>query len=282
MNLHIFFKLPLMLAILGTSAPAFAQSTGEYTKTENRDCRVWNPYPAPNETVYWTGKCINGMAEGKGIIAYGNIKDGRPQVSISDVTLDYGKQTGLGEYYSRTGQITKRRYEKGKRTSSEPYTIATETPSTKQDIFASRFRHGLVREVGMSDLKALAKYGEFEIIRESFVNNKPTVLIKTDNNLKFHLYGGACRFSNGSGCRGLQITAFFKSSEPLTYSQVNKINKLYSLTKMTRDAQDPNKFDLSIYAILDAGQKPENLRLTMTNFEAIVNKLKTRFKATQN
>jgi len=282
MYFHKFFKLSLVLTIVGTSAPSFAQSTGQYTKIENRDCLVWNVNPVPNETVYWTGKCVNGMAEGKGIIAYGNIKNGKPTVSLSDVTVEYGKLTGLSEYYSRTGQISKRSYEKGKRTSSEPYKIAVETPSPKEDIFASRFRHGLVREVGISDLKALAEYGKFEIIRARITNNKPTVLIKTDNDLKFYLYGGACRFSNGSGCRGLHIGGLFKSSEPLTYSQVNKINKQYSLIKMIRDAQDPSKFVLSIYVILDAGQKPENLRLTMVNFETIVSKIKTKFKATQN
>ena len=33
-------------------------------------CAVWNPNPAPNESVSWLGDCVDGKASGKGLLTY--------------------------------------------------------------------------------------------------------------------------------------------------------------------------------------------------------------------
>jgi hypothetical protein len=38
-------------------------------------CRVWDPNPKPNETVTWTGPCVDGFAEGQGIVQW--FQDGK-------------------------------------------------------------------------------------------------------------------------------------------------------------------------------------------------------------
>lgn len=49
---------------------ASEQSDGTTTQgrweTDTAGCKVWNPAPVPNETVTWSGRCINGFADGYG------------------------------------------------------------------------------------------------------------------------------------------------------------------------------------------------------------------------
>src|SRR5437879_6102232 len=33
-------------------------------------CRVWNPKPQPNETITWSGACVDGLASGHGVIEW--------------------------------------------------------------------------------------------------------------------------------------------------------------------------------------------------------------------
>jgi hypothetical protein len=37
------------------------------TPTNNPDCKIWNPHPQPNETVTWSGQCVDGKQHGKGV-----------------------------------------------------------------------------------------------------------------------------------------------------------------------------------------------------------------------
>lgn len=38
--------------------------------TTDKGCKVWNPNPQPNESVTWSGECINGKAHGNGILIW--------------------------------------------------------------------------------------------------------------------------------------------------------------------------------------------------------------------
>jgi hypothetical protein len=31
-------------------------------------CQVWNPYPQPDESIAWSGRCVNGLATGSGVM----------------------------------------------------------------------------------------------------------------------------------------------------------------------------------------------------------------------
>jgi MORN repeat protein len=51
---------------------------GEWIFDANTGCARWNPYPQPNESMTWSGKCIDGMVSGKGVVqwfAYGDKTD---------------------------------------------------------------------------------------------------------------------------------------------------------------------------------------------------------------
>jgi hypothetical protein len=42
---------------------------GEWAVTGD-GCKVWNKLPAPNESVVWEGRCVNGFVEGKGKLTW--------------------------------------------------------------------------------------------------------------------------------------------------------------------------------------------------------------------
>jgi hypothetical protein len=60
---------------------------------DSKGCKVWNPNPQPNETITWSGGCVNGLAEGEGILVW--FKDGK-QVSEDKGTFRAGKLEGPG------------------------------------------------------------------------------------------------------------------------------------------------------------------------------------------
>lgn len=38
--------------------------------TDNKGCKVWNPSPTTDESIEWTGRCVDGYADGYGIITW--------------------------------------------------------------------------------------------------------------------------------------------------------------------------------------------------------------------
>lgn len=102
-------------------------------------CKVWNPAPAPNETVTWSGRCVNGFADGYGTetwyengkignVITGTMVNGR---FLGAVTVKYpngntykgklsgtgsGGPDGEGSITSPSGRVFRVRYLNGKRT----------------------------------------------------------------------------------------------------------------------------------------------------------------------
>ena len=62
--LHAAFVSALLLG-----APALARA-GDWIADAKTGCKVWNPRPAPGETVSWTGYCKGGFADGKGVLEW--------------------------------------------------------------------------------------------------------------------------------------------------------------------------------------------------------------------
>jgi hypothetical protein len=65
-------KLYLTLALLS----AFAAQASEWIADSTTQCKVWNPFPKPEEAIKWTGDCKDGKAAGLGTLEW--FKEGKP------------------------------------------------------------------------------------------------------------------------------------------------------------------------------------------------------------
>ena len=68
-------------------------SKGVYIKDQN-NCKVWVPEADQGESVTWTGKCIDGYAEGSGAIIW--LVNGKPTGDRGELALRAGKANGKG------------------------------------------------------------------------------------------------------------------------------------------------------------------------------------------
>jgi hypothetical protein len=62
MNTHlgkILFASALWLS--HSAACAQSKQTGDFVADAKSGCKVWNPHPQPDETVNWSGGCVNGL-----------------------------------------------------------------------------------------------------------------------------------------------------------------------------------------------------------------------------
>lgn len=62
----LIFATMLFLIVNTTKAEA---SEGNWIITD-KGCKVWNPSPQPNESVTWSGECVDGKAHGNGILQW--------------------------------------------------------------------------------------------------------------------------------------------------------------------------------------------------------------------
>jgi len=91
--------------------------------TDANGCRIWNLYPKPKEFVTWSGACVDGVANGVGVLQWfragqpseqfeGTLRDGRPQgrgimriVEIYDGEFTDGLPNGQGTRRDANGGI---------------------------------------------------------------------------------------------------------------------------------------------------------------------------------
>jgi hypothetical protein len=50
------------------SPPGSLAFAGDWIADAKSGCKIWNPQPAPRETVVWNGPCKDGFGEGKGVL----------------------------------------------------------------------------------------------------------------------------------------------------------------------------------------------------------------------
>ena len=56
-------------------SPLAAQTTGgAWSADAKNGCRIWDPHPQPQQSITWSGQCVNGFAEGRGRLQW--FKDG--------------------------------------------------------------------------------------------------------------------------------------------------------------------------------------------------------------
>ena len=85
-----------MLVTLTMAMPGWAQTSDpRYIQDPRSRCEVWNPMPQPHETVYWSGECTDGRAQGQGVLTW--LLSGKPYGVYVGEMKD-GKQHGHGTY----------------------------------------------------------------------------------------------------------------------------------------------------------------------------------------
>ena len=72
---------------------------GEWFLDTINGCKVWNKAPQPNETMKWTGACLNGFADGKGELSW--LYDGK--ISIYKGSMKNGELDGIRVYTGANG-----------------------------------------------------------------------------------------------------------------------------------------------------------------------------------
>jgi hypothetical protein len=85
----------------GTVATAVPAHAGAWVVGVKSGCQVWNPNPQLEESVSWSGSCVNGRAEGHGIAQWS--KDGNPS-ETDEGEWRQGRQTGKGTQTWSTGR----------------------------------------------------------------------------------------------------------------------------------------------------------------------------------
>ena len=101
------FGVALTVAVISLTSLAAAQTEtpaapGWITAT-NKPCKIWNPEPQPNESVTWSGGCKDGLASGKGVLAW--TENGKPDVKF-DGEYANGKRNGPGTIITPDGHRT--------------------------------------------------------------------------------------------------------------------------------------------------------------------------------
>ncbi len=105
-------RLSLLVLLLFAALPAAAQAPQEGWIADARTgCRVWNPRPLPNETITWTGLCVGGLAQGRGVVQW--FKDGKPGGRNEGEYRD-GKRAGRGVYSAADGSSYEGEFRDGK------------------------------------------------------------------------------------------------------------------------------------------------------------------------
>jgi MORN repeat protein len=60
-------KTLLLLALLAVlPGLGYAQQSEPGWLADSAGCRVWNPFPNPDESIKWEGGCVDGFAHGRG------------------------------------------------------------------------------------------------------------------------------------------------------------------------------------------------------------------------
>ena len=84
----------IMVAAFATAAQAGAPA---WVVDQNTGCQIWDTNPQPNESISWSGACVNGAAQGKGVVQW-------PSGQRYEGEVREGKLDGHGTEIDANGQ----------------------------------------------------------------------------------------------------------------------------------------------------------------------------------
>ncbi len=86
---------------LSCSAAHAQPQAGDFVVDAKSGCKVWNPHPQSNETVNWSGGCVNGLAQGRGSLQW--LNNNKPYEKDQG-EWNEGRQSGRGTQDWSTGR----------------------------------------------------------------------------------------------------------------------------------------------------------------------------------
>lgn len=138
-------RLGIVLAALLLVLAVPAAADGDWLRGDPAGCWVWNPNPKPNESVTWSGPCLDGKAHGDGVLQW--FEDGEPGDRYEGEFRE-GNMHGWGIYTWANGDRYEGEYVAGKR-----HGQGTRTWGLKSDWAGDRYegsyRHGFFHGRGV-------------------------------------------------------------------------------------------------------------------------------------
>ena len=104
----------LLVVSLVLILPFAAEAKGEWQKAGNNDCLLWNADPQPGERVTWTGKCLDGKAEGQGVGTWSFRKGRKRFVVRYHGEMHAGNLHGQGTLFGENGYRAEGEWKNGK------------------------------------------------------------------------------------------------------------------------------------------------------------------------
>lgn len=115
----------LLIAITAVVLPLLmGADDAPWRRTANNGCLVWDDLPQPDETVTWSGACIDGKASGAGTQVFRYRIDGVWKEERYVGEMQGGKLHGRGTLFYDNGDRYEGGYADGKRAGRGTYTHA--------------------------------------------------------------------------------------------------------------------------------------------------------------
>lgn len=87
----------------------------QWYRVDDQDCEVWNSFPAAQETIKWSGGCVDGKVDGSGVLTRNFVANGEAKQATYEGDLLEGKLHGHGIYLFANGGRFEGEYSDSKR-----------------------------------------------------------------------------------------------------------------------------------------------------------------------
>ncbi|MEM6496476.1 MAG: peptidoglycan-binding protein, partial [Pseudomonadota bacterium] len=101
--------------LMARLARTHSETRPQWRSAANRACKVWNARPVAQEIITWDGKCVDGVASGRGKLQLTWKYRGRRLGISFDGEYRNGRANGLGTITYSNGDRFAGRFENGKR-----------------------------------------------------------------------------------------------------------------------------------------------------------------------
>jgi hypothetical protein len=133
---------------------AHAATRPQWVETDGTEggCRVWNRFPQAQESVAWTGSCVDGETAGEGVLTWRSVRLGQPQVETYAGQREGGREHGEGLYLAADGSRYQGGWRFGVKHGQGTYT------SPEGDVYVGEYVEGLRQGHGVYTLANGSRY----------------------------------------------------------------------------------------------------------------------------